>query len=129
MDPLARIRGFPAAQPPNDDASSIRGNVTLEQKELSARIFSYHIANHPGSKVFSNQILNGLKLVEVNVRRKKLGGDDKSQGVLEGETICEVEVVEGESLPKSLPYRTSPGAGMLNVYGTLAGGCAFHILD
>lgn len=96
-DPLAIIRSMPRAPPPNDDASAIQGNVTLEQKELSARILYYHVSNYPGSKVFANTLMGGLRIVEVNMRRRKVGEDDKSEGILEGETIFEIEVIEGEA--------------------------------
>lgn len=95
-DPLAIIRALPRAPAPNDDPTTIRGNVSLEHKELCQRILYFHVANYPGSTVFSNQLMNDLKIVEVNSRRMKVGEDDASGGILQGETIFEIEVTKGQ---------------------------------
>ena len=96
MDPLARVRSFPKAPSPNHDASAIRGNLTLEQKQLNANILAYHV--QAGTSVFQSEVLKDLKLVEVNLRKKRegLGGDAKDTDALEGEMVCEIEVKESE---------------------------------
>ena len=96
MDPLARLRKFPKAPSPNHDASVIRGNLTLEQKQLNANILAYHV--QAGTSVFQNDVLKDLKLVEVNLRKKRdgLGGDARDSDALEGEMVCEIEVKESE---------------------------------
>ena len=101
MDPLARLRTFPKAPSPNDDASAIRGNPALDQKQLNANILAYHVA--AGTKVFGNGVLKDLKMVEVNVRpsNKRAGGGEsqtRAGDELEGEMICEIPVSEGQYL-------------------------------
>jgi len=106
-DPLVRLRSFPKAPPPNHDASAIQGSITLEEKQLNANIFAYHIAHSSGSNVFANKELSGLKLVEVNV----IKSDDGK--TLQGRTVSELVISES----------------MLNVHGTMAGGFAATLLD
>ena len=96
-DALARLRTFPKAPSPNDDASAIRGNLNLDQKQLGANILAYHVAAQ--TKVFASDALKDLKLVEINVRPKSASGDSsRTEGSedLEGEAICEIKVSEGE---------------------------------
>ena len=135
MDPLARLRTFPKAPSPNDDASAIRGNPTLDQKQLNANILAYHVA--AGTKVFGNSVLNDLKMVEVNVKPvdKRAGGgvsQAQAEDELEGEMICEIHVSEGEHTydnGSTRPTNRVPRVGMLNVYGTVAGPCFAAICD
>lgn len=96
MDRLARLRSFPKAPSPNDNVSAIRGNLTLEQKQLNANILAYHVA--AGSKVFGSEALSGLRMVEGNVRKRRDGLGSQADGPdqYEGEMICEIEVKEGE---------------------------------
>ena len=95
MDPLARIRSFPKAPSPNHDVNAIRGNLTLEQKQLNANALAYHVA--AGTKVFASDSLRGLKLLEVNVRPRAQGcnGGSRIEDTLEGEMICEIAITEG----------------------------------
>jgi len=124
MDFLSKAKKLPAAPAPNDDPAGIKGNITLEKKQLAANIFAWHIANFPGSRVFGHQELSNLKLAEVSVRKvgmgeqKELVGENEPEEVLrklplEGQTVCELVVEEG----------------MLNVHGTFAGGCSAHMVD
>ncbi|KAI0784895.1 hypothetical protein C8Q75DRAFT_723594 [Abortiporus biennis] len=106
-DPLARLRAFPKAPPPNDNPSAIRGNVSLESKQLCANILAYHVAHYPGSTVFANEALRELKAVEVNV----------------------MKTAEGESKKETLKCEAIFETPSLNVHGTLSGGFAAHMLD
>lgn len=96
MDSLARIRSFPKAPSPNDNASAIRGNITLEQKQLNANILAYHVG--ADKNVFAGDLLKGMKLVEANVKRRRedLGGRATGVDGLEGEAIIELDVSEGK---------------------------------
>ena len=96
MDPLARLRSIPPAPAPNDNPESIKGNVSLEEKRLQANILAYHVAHNPGSKIFANEALRGLQLVEVNVR-KQSPQDASGRVELCAETICEITVEESRS--------------------------------
>ena len=99
MDSLARLRTFSPAPAPNDHPEDIAGNVSLDEKRLNANILGYHVAHSPESRVFANDAIRGLKLVEVNVRERsqvRAGGK-----VMEAETICEITVEEGDNTPFS----------------------------
>lgn len=102
-DPLSRIRSFP--RNPLHDVSSVRGNVSDEQKQLNLN--TLHYFTHGG---FGNEGVRGLRLVEANVHPVRIGGDG---GRVQGETVCEIEVSEA----------------MLNRFGTVAGACVVHLLD
>ncbi|PCH40751.1 hypothetical protein WOLCODRAFT_162511 [Wolfiporia cocos MD-104 SS10] len=124
MDFLAKARKLSPAPAPNDDPTKIKGNISLDKKQLAANIFAWHIANYPGSNVFGHSELKNLRLSEVYVRRVGMGkqtelvGEDEPAEALrsialEGQTVCEVTVEKN----------------MLNVHGALAGGCSAHMLD
>ncbi|OBZ70472.1 hypothetical protein A0H81_09565 [Grifola frondosa] len=77
----------------------------MEEKRLSANILAYHVAHHPGSRVFGHKETKGLKLAEMWVRTVGMGsvGVELSEAerggrrqALEGQTICEITVDEGE---------------------------------
>ncbi|KAI0920803.1 hypothetical protein AcW1_005024 [Taiwanofungus camphoratus] len=124
MNFLTKARQLPRAPAPNHDPAAIKGNISVENKQLAANIFAWHIANYPGSKVFGHSETKGLRLAEVSVRKVGMGApgelveEDESvenlkNVLLEGQTICEITVDEE----------------MLNVHGSLAGGCAAHFVD
>ena len=96
MDPLARLRSFPKAPSPNDDPSAIRGNLSLEQKQLNVNILAQHVGEE--KNVFEAEAIQGLKTVELNVRRRRegLGGKSPSVDGYEGEIICEINVTKGK---------------------------------
>ncbi|KAH9942590.1 hypothetical protein B0H21DRAFT_779999 [Amylocystis lapponica] len=105
---------FPTASPPNEDASGIIGNVSLDDKQLCANIMAYHVANYPGSTVFGHNEAKGLKLVELWVKKVGMGAESGSNPARIGaQTVIEISVEEG----------------MLNVHGAFAGPCATLILD
>ncbi|KAJ3532371.1 hypothetical protein NM688_g7433 [Phlebia brevispora] len=106
MDPLARLRSFPKAPSPNDDPASIRGNLNLELKQLNANILAYHVG--AGGRAFAGDVINGLKIVEINVRKKRYAPQEDSQGPDD----MEAEIIY-----------------MLNVHGGMSGGCFVAILD
>ncbi|TCD64229.1 hypothetical protein EIP91_004331 [Steccherinum ochraceum] len=110
--PLDRLRKFPTAGPPNDDPASVKGNLSLDQKQLLANILAYHIAHHPGSKVFANEVAGNLKLVEAYIRKSDVPTDGGVKTAV-AETVHEV----------------TTGEGMLNVHGSLAGACGVYFLD
>jgi len=125
MDFLSTVRRLPPALPPNDNPASIKGNLALERKQLNVNILAWHIANFPGSRVFGHAELKDLRLVETHVWKANMGENlvelleetifpvDARQHSLKGQTVCEVTVTEE----------------MLNVHGTLAGGCSAHLID
>ncbi|KAH9927338.1 HotDog domain-containing protein [Fomitopsis serialis] len=124
MDFISKVRRLPPAPPPNDNPASIKGNLALEKKQLSVNILAWHIANFPDSRVFGHAELKDLRLVETHVWKNNMGENvelleetispvDARQHSLQGQTVCEVTVTEE----------------MLNVHGTLAGGCSAHLID
>ncbi|KAI0687233.1 hypothetical protein C8Q76DRAFT_299151 [Earliella scabrosa] len=117
---LERLRSFPRAPAPNDNAKAVKSDLPEEHVVHCQNILAYHIAHHPGSKVFGNGQAMGLKLVEMAIRDRRqepAPGENRPQKApkadLEGMTICELAVEED----------------MLNVHGTLAGACAVLIID
>ncbi|TBU39119.1 hypothetical protein BD309DRAFT_970375 [Dichomitus squalens] len=111
---LRRLQSFSRAPPPNDDISIVKTNLTQDSVRLLQNILAYHVASHPGSRVFGNEQGKGLKLVEASIRNRNgvLSGDE-SLDDLEATTVCELVVDQS----------------MLNVHGTFAGACAAHIID
>ncbi|KAI0071830.1 hypothetical protein K474DRAFT_1701368 [Panus rudis PR-1116 ss-1] len=110
MDPLAKIRSFPPAPPPNDDATAIRGNMSTEDKQLVANILAYHVRHYPGSTAFAHDVMKDMKVVEVNVRDVSRGDAAPHK---EAECVFEITVADG----------------MLNIHDALHGGCAAHMMD
>ncbi|KAI0754956.1 hypothetical protein C8Q80DRAFT_1266487 [Daedaleopsis nitida] len=126
---IDRLRAFPRAPAPNDDATAVKSNLSEDDVKLSQNILAYHVAHSPGSKVFGSGPASGLKLDEVWVHRRNhsqsggptVGGtsdDGTTSGQrradeLEGVIVCELTVTEE----------------MLNVHGTLAGACAVLVID
>lgn len=103
---VAQWRKLPAAPAPNDDPAAIKGNVSLEMKELGARILAWHVADYPGSRVFGHDALAKLKFAEVTIRKVGMGEapepvrEDLSAEALRGlpleaQTVCEITVDEG----------------------------------
>lgn len=110
MNFLTKARQLPRAPAPNHDPAAIKGNISVENKQLAANIFAWHIANYPGSKVFGHSETKGLRLAEVSVRKVGMGApgelveEDESvenlkNVLLEGQTICEITVDEGQRSP------------------------------
>ena len=94
---LQRFRSLPRAPPPNNDASIVRTNLIQEDVCLLQNILAYHVASHPGSRVFGNEQSTGLKLVEVSVGNRH-GGLSETENLddLEATTVCELVVDHGE---------------------------------
>ncbi|KAI0671046.1 hypothetical protein C8Q78DRAFT_1130958 [Trametes maxima] len=116
-DRLQRLRSFPRAPAPNNDASAVQSNLDTDVVELLQNILAFHVAHRPGSTTFGNDQAKGLRLVEAYIRQspgasaKRANPDD-----FEALTVC--EVVSDMFCP-----------GMLNVHGTLAGPCATLLVD
>ena len=114
--PLDRLRKFPKAPAPNHDPASIKGNLTLDQKQLLANILAFHIANHPESRVFAHDTAGKLKLVEANIKKSDVPTDGGAETAV-AETVHEVTVEEGACVsytPAVLYYcRTPVQIGML----------------
>ncbi|CCM05530.1 uncharacterized protein FIBRA_07756 [Fibroporia radiculosa] len=125
---LSRVQTLPDAPPPNDNPASIKGNVPLEHRRHLANLMAYHIANHPGSRVFAHSELGGLKQTELYVRwidasgKAELLPEDLPQDrlrklPLQGQTVCEITVTE------------ETREDMLNVHGVLAGAFGMTMVD
>ncbi|KAL7279704.1 hypothetical protein ACG7TL_006111 [Trametes sanguinea] len=117
-DNLQRLRAFPRAPAPNNDASVVKSNLSKEEIELQQNILAYHVAHHPDSAIFGNSQAKGLKVLEIYVRPRReelregssasgekthqLPGSDSLKRArpddLEGFTVCEAVVEEGKPL-------------------------------
>lgn len=95
--PSNRFLGLPKAPAPNNDPASIRGNLSLDQKQLMVNVLAYHVAHHSGSKVFAHDTAGKLKMVGANIRKTDVptGGGAET---LVAETIHEVAVDDGTSI-------------------------------
>ncbi|PIL35242.1 hypothetical protein GSI_03032 [Ganoderma sinense ZZ0214-1] len=109
---LERLRSFPRAPAPNDDATAVKTNLPEDAVRLLQNILAYHVADYSGSNVFGHEQGKGLELVEAFVRTRHRD-QDKAQDRLEAVTVCELLVEHN----------------MLNVHGTFAGACAVHMVD
>ena len=90
---FASIYALPRAPPPNDDISSIGGNVDAGHKEVLANILGWKV--RLGSAVFGNGAAYQLKLTEANLWEKPMGqGSDAT--ATEASVVGELEVVDGE---------------------------------
>lgn len=107
MDLVSRIKQLPPAPPPNNVPADIKGNMSLENKRLGSKVFAYHIAHYPDSRVFGHEALANMKFAETYIRRVGMGeqnelvGEDETPEVLrtlplEGQTVCEITAEEGE---------------------------------
>lgn len=127
-DPLARLRSFPKAGPPNDDAAAVRGTATDEQKQLNMNALAHFVA--AGTSVFGSEQAKDLRLVEANIRSRKVGSGNPD--AIEAEAILEIEVQEGE-FPRATDTRglvLKSGPGMLNVDArTMAGPFIAHLIE
>lgn len=74
-------------QAPDVDVSLIRGNVSKEEKQLGAKVFSHFVSTR--DKSYGADIGQRLRMVEMNVWGK--GGPAAC-----GETIFEIEVEKGK---------------------------------
>ena len=91
--PQSRV--YPTAPAPNDDVSAVGGNCTPEQKQWSANLLA-HFNGHKGPAVFGQNVLNNIKLVEMNLNKRKLGSTDGAdRDEYEGQQIYELKVDEG----------------------------------
>lgn len=108
MSFINRYAALPTAPSPNDDVPQIKGNLTLFHKQISANILAFYCSD----KGFAHKEASNLKLVEVWVREvhvedseqtlpviaqkdgtyKRHGGASIDTAVLEGRSICEIEV-------------------------------------
>lgn len=86
---------YPTAPAPNDDISAIAGNCTPEHKQWNANILAYFVGSD-GESVFGQSAFKGMKLVEMNMNKRKIGSTANADDAeLEGQTVCELEVKEG----------------------------------
>lgn len=112
-DAIARLRAFPRAPAPNDDATAVESDLSEADVVLCQNILAYHVAHRLGSKVFGNGQAKGLKMVAVHVKGR---GSDAIEGSpaspqspnlgparkggvpddLEAVTVCELTVEEGQ---------------------------------
>ena len=106
MDFVSKARQLPPAPSPNDNIASIKGNASTEQKQLSANVLAWHIANTPGSRVFGHNEFKDMKLTEVYIWKMSAGeivgllensmSQEAARGLsLRGQTVCELTVTEG----------------------------------
>src|ERR1700722_2681654 len=92
-DPLAFFRSLPRSL--HDDPSQIHGNLTLEQKQLCANVLSYFVVE---GNVYGSDVGGRVRLVELNVWKNEGRG-------MQAQTVCEVEVEQGEILNGNVGYR------------------------
>ena len=97
---FSRNRLYPRAPKPNEDISVVRGNCSDEHKQLCLNTLAF-FAGHGDSSVFGYDAAKYLKLVEMNLNRRPVSGlstntDGGDAEVLEGQTICEIEVQKGD---------------------------------
>jgi len=118
MDFLVRARKLPPAPAPNDDPSKIKGNLSLEKKQLAVNMLSYNIGNLPGMNLFGNSVLKNMVLVEVYVRKVGMG----SEVELIGEDD-RVEVLRSVPLETQIVFEMRVDGGMPNLHNILAGAC------
>ncbi|KAI0690850.1 hypothetical protein BC835DRAFT_158477 [Cytidiella melzeri] len=113
-NPFHRNRPYPKAPAPNDDVSAVRGNCSVEHKQLNLNTLAFFGGNGETS-VFGFDAAKHLKLVEMNLNKRALSSDSNGGKieVFEGHTVCEIEVKKG----------------MLNRHGVLAGACLVHVVD
>lgn len=106
MSFINRYAALPTAPSPNDDVSQIKGNLLLFHKRINANILAFYCSD----KGFAHKEASNLKLVEVWVRDvegseqslpivaekdgtyKRHGGASIDTAVLEGRSVCEIEV-------------------------------------
>ncbi|EGO02309.1 hypothetical protein SERLA73DRAFT_178181 [Serpula lacrymans var. lacrymans S7.3] len=97
-DPLAFFRSLPDL-----DVGHIKGNVSLEDKNLNAKVLKYFVASKP---CFGTDIGHRLGITDINLFR---GPGNR----LEAETILEIGVEED----------------MCNAWKSLHGACAAYLAD
>ncbi|PBK67118.1 hypothetical protein ARMSODRAFT_959788 [Armillaria solidipes] len=102
--PRSFLHSLPAA--PHIDVSTIKGNISDEEKQLGANIFSYFVNSREES--YGAEVGRRLRLVEMNI-----WGRDACGTAAQGQTIFEIDVEKD----------------MCNVFGTLHGACAAYIVD
>ncbi|KAG7447740.1 uncharacterized protein BT62DRAFT_790387 [Guyanagaster necrorhizus] len=102
--PTSFLHSLPPA--PHVDVSTIKGNISNEEKQLGANIFSYFVNSREES--YGAEVGRRLRLVEMNI-----WGRDASGTAAQGQTIFEIDVEKD----------------MCNVFGTLHGACAAYIVD
>ena len=105
---LARLRAFPRAPAPNNDAAAVRTNLPPADVVLCQNILAYHIGHHPGSAIFGHEQAKGFRLVELLVRDRAAppGAPADADALraarpadLEATTVCELLVTQGACAP------------------------------
>ncbi len=112
------------------DVSTIKGNISDEEKQLGANIFSYFVNSREES--YGAEVGRRLRLIEMNI-----WGRDASGTAAQGQTIFEIDVEKGASSLCLWGQRPvililiyiSFLLDMCNVFGTLHGACAAYIVD
>ncbi|KAI0788223.1 hypothetical protein C8Q74DRAFT_1366981 [Fomes fomentarius] len=134
-DAIARLRAFPRAPAPNDDAAAVESNLSEADVVLCQNVLAYHVAHRLGSKVFGNGQAKGLKMVAVHVKRR--GSEDDGASEFEGSPASPQSPKGSLSARKGVPddleavtvCELMVEEEMLNVHGTFAGACAMLIVD
>jgi hypothetical protein len=120
-DGLSFFHSLPRAV--HDDVENIKGNLTLEQKQLCANILEYFVV---AGNAYGSEVGKRIQLVEINVTK------EDGRGV-QGRTVCEVEVAKGETRNAlrrlMFAQMVANSKDMCNIYGTLHGGCAAYLID
>ncbi|SJL02611.1 uncharacterized protein ARMOST_05942 [Armillaria ostoyae] len=86
--PRSFLHSLPAA--PHIDVSTIKGNISDEEKQLGANIFSYFVNSREES--YGAEVGRRLRLVEMNI-----WGRDACGTAAQGQTIFEIDVEKGAS--------------------------------
>ncbi|KAH8096588.1 hypothetical protein BXZ70DRAFT_324249 [Cristinia sonorae] len=90
---LDDLYSLPRAPPPNDDPSTIRGNVSAKHKEILANILGWK--TRPGKKAFGNGAAFKIKLVEADVIENVMGEGSEGTTAREARIAAEVTVEDG----------------------------------
>jgi hypothetical protein len=107
--PFERNRLYPKAPAPNEDVSTVQGNCSDEHKQLNMNTLAFYVGSDYPS-IFAHDAVKDLKLVAMNLNKRNLlgspsGGSGVNAEILEGQTICEITVKEGDEFFVSLrPY-------------------------
>ncbi|KZT05782.1 uncharacterized protein LAESUDRAFT_655038 [Laetiporus sulphureus 93-53] len=121
---LARVRKLPRAPAPNDRPEDIKGNLSLEMRQLAVNFMRFAIADFPGSDVFGHVFLRDMRLTEIYLRRAAMGG----QAELVAEDVS-LETLRGVPLEVQLVCELQVRKDMLNLHGVLAGAASAHLIE
>lgn len=86
--PRSFLHSLPVAT--HIDVSTIKGNISDEEKQLGANIFSYFVNSREES--YGAEVGRRLRLIEMNI-----WGRDASGTAAQGQTIFEIDVEKGAS--------------------------------